>query len=74
MFALFYVVLGLLFVICLIVFFFRHLLIVLFSFVCCVIYSAKAIDCLLKRTVSVGFSHLKFTDYLVGYGVSKHKF
>ena len=33
------------------------------------IYSAKAADCLLfKRTVSVGFSHLNFTDYLVGHG------
>ena len=33
------------------------------------IYSAKATDRLLfKRTVSVGFSHLKFTDYLVGHG------
>ena len=42
-FALFYSVLGLLFVSCLIAFF-CHLLIVLFSFVCCVIYSAKAID------------------------------
>ena len=46
-----------------------YFLIVLFSFVICVIYSAKATDCLLfKRTVSVGFSHLKFTDYLVGHG------
>ena len=46
-----------------------------FFFVICVIYSAKATDqCLLfKRTVRVGFSHLKFTDYLVEHGAPKHK-
>ena len=71
-FALFYLLLGLLFVLCLIAFV-CHLLIVLFSFVVCVIYSAKATDCLFKRTVSVGFSRLKFMDYLVGHGVPKHK-
>ena len=50
-----------------------YFLIVLFSFVICVEYSAKATDCLLFKTVSVGFSHLKFTDYLVGHGAPKHK-
>ena len=80
-FFLLYLDLGLLFVLRLIAFFcyfliafFCYFLIVLFSFVICVIYSAKATDCLLfKRTVSVGFSHLKFTDYLVGHGAPKHK-
>ena len=72
-FVLLYLDLGLLFVLRLIAFF-CYFLIVLFSFVICVIYSAKATDCLLfKRTVSVGFSHLKFTDYLVGHGAPKHK-
>ena len=72
-FVLLYLDLGLLFVLRLIAFV-CYFLIVLFSFVICVIYSAKATDCLLfKRTVSVGFSHLKFTDYLVGHGAPKHK-
>ena len=43
------------------------------SFVFCVIYLAKATDCLFKRTVSFGFSHLKFIDYLIRHGAPKHK-
>ena len=73
MLVLLYLDLGLLFVLRLIAFFCYFL--ILFSFVICVIYSARATDCLLfKRTVGVGFSHLKFTDYLVGHGAPKHKF
>ena len=46
----------------------------IFSFVICMIYSAKATDYLLfKRAVSVDFSHLKFTAYLVGHDAPKHK-
>ena len=71
-FVLLYLDLGLLFVLRLIAFV-CYFPIVLFSFVICVIYSAKATDCLFKRTVSVGFYHLKFTDYLVGHGAPKHK-
>ena len=72
-FVLLYLDLGLLFVLRLIAFV-CYFLIVLFSFVICVVHSATATDCLLfKRTVSVGFSHLKFTDYLVGHGAPKHK-
>ena len=72
-FVLLYLDLGLLFVLRLIAFV-CYFLIVLFSFVICVIYSAKATDqCLFKRTVRVGFSHLKFTDYLVEHGAPKHK-
>ena len=72
-FVLLYLDVGLLIVLRLIAFV-CYFLIILFYFVICVIYSAKAIDCLLfKRTVSVGFSHLKFTDYLVGHGAPKHK-
>ena len=71
--VLLYLDLGLLFVLRSIAFF-CYFFIVLFSLVICMIYSAKATDCLLfKRTVSVGFSHLKFTDYLVGHGAPKHK-
>ena len=71
MFVLLYLDLGLLFVLCLIAFV-CYCLIVLFSFVICMIYSAKATDFLLfKRTV--GFSHLKFTAYLFGHGVPKYK-
>ena len=59
MFVLLYLDLGLLFVLRSIAFV-GYFLIVLCSFVICMIYSAKATDCLLfKRTVSVGFSHLK---------------
>ena len=72
-FVLLYLDLGLFFVLRLIAFV-CYFLIVLFSFVICVVHSATATDCLLfKRTVSVGFSHLKFTDYLVGHGAPKHK-
>ena len=71
MFLLLYLDLGLLFVLCLIAFV-CYFLIVLFSFVICMIYSAKATNCLLfRRTVSAGFSHLKFTAYLVGHGAPK---
>ena len=70
MFVLLYLDLGLLFVLCLIAFV-CYFLIVLFSFVICMIYSAKATDCLLfKRTV--GFFHLKFTAYLFGHGAPKY--
>ena len=72
-FVLLYLDLGSLFVLRLIAFV-CYFLIVLVSFVICVVHSAKATDCLLfKRTVSVGFSHLKFTDYLVGHGAPKYK-
>ena len=71
MFVLLYLDLGLLFVLCLIAFV-CYFLIVLFSFVICMIHSAKATDCLLfKRTV--GFFHLKFTVYLFGHGAPKYK-
>ena len=44
----------------------------LFSY--CSVFFCYLHDCLLfKRTVSVGFSHLKFTAYLVGHGTPKHK-
>ena len=72
-FVLLYLDIGLLFVLRSIAFF-CYFFIVLFSLVICMIYSAKATDCLLfKRAVNVGFSHLKFTDYLVGHGAPKHK-
>ena len=72
-FVLLYLDLGLLFALRLIAFV-CFLLIVLFSLVICVIYSAKVTDCLLfKRTIRVGFSHLEFIDYLVGHGAPKHK-
>ena len=71
MFLLLYLDLVLLFVLCLIAFV-CYFLIALFSFVICMIYSAKATNCLLfRRTVSAGFSHLKFTAYLVGHGAPK---
>ena len=62
---------GLLFVSCLIAFV-CYFLIVLFSFVICMIYSAKATNCLLfRRTVSASFFHLKFTAYLFVHGAPK---
>ena len=71
MFLLLYLDLVLLFVLCLIAFV-CYFLIALFSFVICMIYSAKATNCLLfRRTVSAGFFHLKFTAYLVGHGAPK---
>ena len=73
MFVLLYLDRDLPLVLCLIAFV-RYFLIVLFSLIICMIYSAKTTDCLLfKRPVSVGFSHLKFTAYLFGHGEPKHK-
>ena len=73
MFVLLYLDLGLLFVLCLIAFVCCFLT-VLISFVICMIYWAETNDYLLfKRTVSVGFSHLKFTAYLFGHGATKQK-
>ena len=52
MFVLLYLDLGLLFVSCLIAFV-CYFLIVLFSFVICMIYSAKATDCLLFKFTAI---------------------